>query len=261
MLRILAALTLLIAVFTASGEVSYACGCADPDPMPESQLDALKARAARGDVLATGAVWYEYEHVRENPTLERQWRFRAIRAGDPGVARDRASHWMLHMQRSNDPQHKRIFIEAAVALLDRGYRNRSLIELPSAGIDHQSYYVSQLREAKAARRVLIDGIGLWEARARRGDVIAAHHVAVYYFWVDLNQERRTFWEARASALGDPDFAGVAVLSNSNTHLRDVRRALAPGAPVYSISDPWERAVTLRNLRDLLVLRRRQSEGQ
>lgn len=262
MLRILAAFTLLMAVFTASGEISHACGCADHQPMPETQLNALKERASGGDVTATGDVWFEYDG-REDDRLSRIWRFRAIRAGDPRVASRRADHWLSYARRTANPAHKRIFVDAAVALLENGYRNRDLIDRDlSSSADYQYNYLSQLREARAAQRVLRDGIAFWEVRGRRGDADGAFHAAVFHFRVNGDQRKRSVWEMRASALGDPGFAGQAVGSYDRAlSLRHIRAALVPNAPVHAIRDPWEKAVMLRELRDRLRRElRRQALG-
>lgn len=207
MLRILAVLTLLITAFAASGEVSHACGCVDETPMSESALSALKERAERGDILATGTIWFEYRDIRRNPTLERQWRFRAIRAGDPRVTRRRGGHWMSYAAETANDDHKRIFIEAAVALLEKGYPNRHLLETSQyGGVSEQTFYLMELRRARAAKAVLRDGIRYWSRRAQRNDADAAFHVATYFSLIEPDQQNRALWIARASSLGDPHYS-------------------------------------------------------
>ncbi len=203
MLRIFAALTLLMAVFTASGEVSHACGCVDDEPMSEPALNALKERAERGDIWATGTIWFEYRDIRRNPTLERQWRFRAIRAGDPRVTWRRAGHWMSYAGDTANEECKRIFIEAAVALLEKGYPNRHMLDATQyGGLSEQAFYSVELRRARAAKAVLRDGIRYWSRRAEQNDADAAFHVATYFSVIEPDQQSSALWIARASSLGD-----------------------------------------------------------
>ncbi len=105
MFRILAALTLLITIFTASSEVSHACGCAEWEPKTQSEIDALKLHADNGSILATGTLWFEFKEVQRNAALERYWRFRAIRAGDPRVTERRAEHWIRYAAETANTNH------------------------------------------------------------------------------------------------------------------------------------------------------------
>lgn len=205
MLRMIAALALVIAMFAVGGEVSRACGCVDWEPMTKSEIDVWKRRADNGEILATGKLWFEFRDVQRNDALERYWRFRAIRAGDPRVTERRASHWLNHAADATDANHKRVFIDAAVALLDRGFPNRRFLDSARyGGISEPHIYVARLRLARAAQAVLRDGLGHWSRRAERDDADGAYHMAAYYRWIEPNEERHQMWVARASALRDPD---------------------------------------------------------
>jgi len=259
------ALLILIGTFVVAGENSQACGCIPA--MTEAELAPYKAKAERGDAQAAGTVWFEYglNGAPASAQQLRYWRSKAIRLADPYAISFMVNDWMLKVQDSNDPEDKRLFADTAVKLLNHAWRNRQLIPMADRGSawDRQANYASDLRLAVGVQTVLRDGVTRREALANRGDATAAHHLAVYYFYGTLDQDKRAYWEDRASQLGDPDFAGHAVRRrNSNDDIRDIRRALRSDAPVHRIPNPWIRMVTLRDLNNRLRLRLKwQAEGR
>lgn len=238
-----------IAVSGFFGTSTSACACVGP--MPESELRALIQKANKGDIRATGQVWQEYALARENAREGKRWASRAIRVGDPGTMNYMADRWMREGQETSDKRYKLIFYEAAVSLLENGYRNRAM--LSHCDVNDRYSYVSNLRSARAALRTARTGPAFEIARAARGSSSAAYNVANHYFWVDLDQQRRARWERRASELGDPMYAGNIVdRQASREDIRDIKRALKQKADIARLGDRWVRDAVTVELRDRLL---------
>ncbi len=238
-----------------------ACACIGP--MPESKLRALIQKADRGDIRATGQVWHEYALVREDTARAKLWGSRAIRAGDPDTMESMADRWMWRGQRTNEVRYKLIFYDAAVRLLENGYRNRDLLAACDiAGMNERYFYVANLRSARAALETAKTGPQQWIGRANKGDAVAAYQVANHYFWVDLNQELRGQWENRASELGDAMFAGHVVDARPDSHdIRDVTRALGKKDAIAKLGDRWVQTAVVSELKDRLVRTRHFASGK
>jgi|CXWL01.1.fsa_nt_gi hypothetical protein len=257
--------TLLIgiaAVLLSMAAPSAACGCIEP--MPDSELSTLILQANRGNIEAPGQIWNEYHSIREDRRNAEIWRKRAIAVGSPRAMKNMAHDWMWKTQREPNFAKKRIFLKAAIALLGNGYRNRALLGHASPSWDDRYFYVSSMREAQAALVVANDGVDGWRKRAEKGDAFAAYHVAIYYFWVNLDQDRRTYWETQASVFGEPHFAGQSV-DHSRTDAQnevDVRHALRRRDLILRVGDRWMQSVTtvdLQNRLNSLIERRRRNQ--
>lgn len=63
-----------------------------------------------------------------------------------------------------------------------GYRSRQQIKPPEApkNFEFAAFFTDDLREARAIVALLEGGLDPWLKRARQGDPIAAHHVAIYW---------------------------------------------------------------------------------
>jgi len=266
LLQFLTAMFILIGTFVWAGETSQACGCIPA--MTEAELAPYKAKAEQGDAQAAGTVWFEYamNGAPASPQRVRYWRRKAIRLADPRALQSIAYDWMLEARRSQRSDNKQLFANTAVMLLNRAWRNRHLLRSPRANsddLDWQAAYARDLRSAVGVQAVIRGGVTRWEALANGGDATAAHHLAVYYFYGTLDQDKRAFWEDQASQLGDPDFAGHAMRRrNPIDDILDIRRALRADAPVHRIPNPWIRMVTLRDLNKRLSVRLKwQAEGR
>ena len=144
-----AALGVLASLVTLLVPTAKACACVDP--MPEAQLNALKARADRGDFDAIKDVYVEYALARGDSRNSAIWANRAARAGAPRAILYISDKYIENVRYSRSPREKRIFAYAALAILERGYMNRSTI--PSTDGDkispfnYQIYYSERLRLA------------------------------------------------------------------------------------------------------------------
>lgn len=254
-------LTAAVAVTAFLGTPTSACACIGP--MPESELRALIQKADKGDIRATGQVWQEYALVREDAGRAKIWGSRAMRAGDPDTMEYMAERWMWEGQRTKEMRYKLVFYDAAVRLLENGYRNRdSLAACDAAGMNERYFYVANLRSARAALETAKTGLRQWVRRADKGDAVAAYQVANHYFWVDLDQALRAQWENRASELGDPMFAGSSVRPKSDAHnIRDIAHALGQKAAIAKLGDRWVQTAVVSELKDRLVQTRHFASGK
>lgn len=251
----------IIAVAGFLGVPTNACACVDP--MPDKELRALIARADKGDIRAAGQVWHEYALIREDRRNMKLWASRAIRAGDPRTMSSMANDWMREGQRASDKRHKLVFYDAAVRLLENGYRNRHLLATCDAtGMNDRYDFVSSLRSARAALTTAGKGPDAWVQRAGGGDAAAAYHVANHYFWVELDQKKRGEWERRASKLGDPMYAGNVVDERSYAdNIRDIRYALNRKGEIAKLGDQWVQDAVTVTLHDRLARTRHFASGK
>lgn len=259
-----AMLCLAVVTIAASGLLgvsSSACACVSP--MPESELRALIRKADKGDIRATGQVWQEYAHVRGDVRRGRIWASRAIRVGDPDTMESLSADWMREGQRATEKRHKPIFYDAAIRLLENGYRNRELLSACDVGGMNERYlYVAQLRSARAALETARSGPATWIQRAGKGSSSAAYYVANHYFWVELDQKRRGQWERRASELGDPMYAGSIVDWRTEVDdIRDINRALGQKAVITQLGDRWVQNAVISELKQRLLLKRHFASGK
>ncbi|WP_144037790.1 hypothetical protein [Sphingopyxis sp. KK2] len=259
------ALFFLLAAMVAAtlflGTPTRACACIGP--MPEDELRALIRKADKGDIRATGQVWQEYAFVREDARRAKMWGSRAIRAGDPDAMEDMADRWMWEGQRTKETRYKLVFYDAAVRLLENGYRNRNMLAAcDAAGMNERYFYVANLRSARAALETAKTGPQPWIRRANMGDAVAAYQVANHYFWVNLNQDLRSQWENRASELGDVFFAGNSVRPTSDAQqIRDISHALAQKHAIAKLGDRWVQTAVVSELTDRLVQTRHFASGK
>lgn len=217
-----AALGVLASLVALLVPTAKACACVDP--MPEAELNALKVRVDRGDINAISEVYSEYALARGDVRNAATWEKRAVRAGAPRAILNISDKYIQNVRYSHSPREKRVFAYAVLAILERGYMNRSIISNTDGDeislFNYQIYYSERLREARAIADVMDSGIEFWVMRAQNSDPIAAYHVALYYLDVDLNQKKRIYWQNIASALGDPYFAGHTI-DYSRTRARDL----------------------------------------
>lgn len=240
-LRTLALSASAIALAFTAYAISDAPACACVEVRSEAELNAIKARAYHGDFDAIDTVLHEYHSVRLDQRNTKIWTNLAIKVGAPLALQEMAHDWQWRTQGASSLSDKKTFANSALAVLERGYQNRHRIRSKdSLGMNPQESYVEDLREARAVNAVLNDGIEPWLAKARTGDAIAAYHVAQYYFWVDLDQKERAFWESRASQLGDPSFAGNSIDKKRSPQddLRDIGEALRRRDILARVGDEW-----------------------
>jgi hypothetical protein len=211
-------------------------------PLSDEELRALVRLAEQGDIEATGRVWQEYALIREDSRNGKIWESRAIRAGDPSTMFYMAADWMRYGQENPQTSQKLILYQAAIDVLESGYRNRHLI----AACDDRYYYIQRLRSARAALATARSGPAAWEQDANGGSASAAYHLANHYFWVQPDQTRRVQWERRASELGDPMFAGnIFERRPASEDIRDILLALGAAAEIAKLGDMWvQDAVTV-----------------
>lgn len=250
-----------MAVSGLVGVPTSACACVGP--MPDSELRALIQKADKGDVRATGQVWQEYALVREDVRRGKIWASRAIRVGDPDTMEFMSDKWMWEGQRTPEKRYKLVFYDAAIRLLENGYRNRNMLSTCDAGgMNERYFYVAQLRSARAALETARSGPSIWIQRAGKGSSSAAYHVANHYFWVELDQTRRGRWERRASELGDPMYAGHVVDQRPEADdMRDIDRALRQKAVIARLGDRWVQHAVMAELKQRMVRTRHFASGK
>ncbi|ALH82077.1 hypothetical protein AN936_17445 [Sphingopyxis macrogoltabida] len=253
--------TVLLAIAASFSVPTSACACVDP--MPDKELRALIRLADQGDIRATGQVWQEYALVREDRRNAKLWASRAIRAGDPDTMESMADDWMWEGQRAVETRHKLVFYDAALRLLENGYRNRRLLPTcGGAGLNDRYFYVANIRRARAALATARNGPDVWIQRANKGSSSAAYHLANHYFWVELDQTKRGQWERRASELGDPMFAGNIVLGRpASEDIRDILYALGKKPEIAKLGDAWVQDAVTADLRDRLARTRHFASGK
>lgn len=244
----LVALTLVL--LFRPGFEEAGCACLPPPTLEE--VARMTERANSGDtpdaIRATGEVYWAYIERGEKAQAEK-WKQRAIAVGDPDSLGDIASDLLMKVNQEPDFRRKDALLAEALSLLERAYPNRGLIR------DHivRELFAENLRAARAAREVLRDGLDVWLARAKSGDATAAHHVAVHYFYVDLDQDKRSHWEDQAARLGDPGFASEYACCS-----RETKQDLLDGKRVIAIAranrkawgeagDIWLQSVLLEQL--------------
>lgn len=250
-----------IAVSGFLGTATSACACVSP--MPENELRALIQKADKGDIRATGRVWYEYAYVRADRRNEKIWASRAIRVGDPSTMALMADDWMQEGRRATDKRHKLVFYDAAIRLLENGYRNRSMLSgCDAGGMNDRYFYIADLRSARAALATARSGPDGWIQSANKNDASAAYHLANHYFWVELDQNKRGQWERRASRLGDPMYAGSIV--DARTHaddVRDIAYSLRRTDEIAKLGDGWVRKAVTAELQERLARARHFADGK
>ncbi|MBL0915108.1 MAG: hypothetical protein IBJ13_06240 [Sphingopyxis sp.] len=256
-------LILAVAVIAVSGffgTATSACACVGP--MPEKELRALIQKADKGDIRAVGRVWMEYTHVREDRRNGKIWASRAIRVGDPQTMLSMADDWMWEGQRATDKRHKLVFYDAALRLLENGYRNRNMLSAcEPGGMNDRYFYIADLRSARAALATARSGPDGWIRSAGRNDASAAYHVANHYFWVELDQKKRGQWERRASELGDPMYAGSAVVDRPRADdIRDIAYSLRKTDEIAKLGDSWVQKAVTAELEDRLARTRHFASG-
>lgn len=254
-------LAALIAVSGLFGTSTSACACVEP--MPEKELRVLIRKADKGDIRAAGQVWQEYALVREDLRNGKIWASRAIRVGDPHTMLVMANDWMWEGQRAIQKRHKLVFYDAAIRLLENGYRNRNMLSTCGPnGSNDRYYYIAKLRSARAALITASSGPNGWIRRAGRKNASAAYHVANHYFWVELDQRKRGQWELRASELGDPMYAGSVVDTRPQSDdIQDIVYSLGRTDEIAKLGDSWvQKAVTVE-LRDRLARTRHFASGK
>lgn len=259
----IATLLLFACLLTAVMPTAKACACVDP--MPEEELAALKLKAASGDFDAIGAVYQEYFYARGDRNAAAVWARRAVKAGAPLTLLSIADHYIERATYSDDLRIKAIYVNSALAMLERGSQKRDKIKSDS-NFDNKIYFANALRRARSLSVLLESRIESLKEKANSGDAIAAYYVALYYFNVKMNQKQRTIWESRASRLGDPYFAGNTV-DDSRTvseDLRDISKALKRSDIIARTGDGWMQArfrEDLRARRKLLLSPRTASASQ
>lgn len=259
-----AMLCLAVVAITVSGLFGVSTSaCACVGPMPESELLALIRKADKGDIRATGQVWQEYALVREDARRGKIWASRAIRSGNPDTMEFMAEEWMWEGQRTTEKRYKLVFYDAAIRLLENGYRNREMLSTCDAGgMNERYFYVAQLRSARAALETARGGPAAWVKSAGRGNSSAAYHVANHYFRVELDQKRRGQWERRASELGDPMYAGrIGERGAEAEGIRDINRALGQKAAIVRLGDRWVQKAVTFELEQRLVRTRHFASGK
>lgn len=237
-------LAALIAVSGLVGTSTSACACVEP--MSEKELRVLIRKADKGDIRAAGQVWQEYALVREDRRNGKIWASRAIRFGDPHTMLVMADDWMWEGQRAIQKRHKLVFYDAAIRLLENGYRNRNILSTCGPnGSNDRYFYIAKLRSARAALTTASSGPSDWIRSAGRKNASAAYHVANHYFWVELDQSKRGQWELRASELGDPMYAGSVVDARPQSDdIRDIVYSLSRTNEIAKLGDSWvQKAVT------------------
>ncbi|MFT4027700.1 MAG: hypothetical protein QM676_12980 [Novosphingobium sp.] len=234
---LLSALAVMFMVAALAIPEASACACVEP--LPEVELSAIKVQAERGDFAAIERVLAEYSSVRGDKRNTAVWTRRAIQAGVPLALQYRAYEWMWQTRSAPSLREKKVFANAALAVLERGYQNRHRIStngVPNSG----QLFAEYLRRARAINAVLNDGLDPWLTRARNNDPIAAYHMANYYFWIEDDPRKRVYWETKASQLGDPTFAGDTINYDLSTaqNLRDIRKALHSPSILARSGDNW-----------------------
>lgn len=251
----------MIAVSGLLGTSTSACACVEP--MPEKELRVLIRKADKGDIRAVGQVWQEYALVREDRRNGKIWASRAIRVGDPRTMASMADDWMWEGQRAIQKRHKLVFYDAAIRLLENGYRNRHMLSTCGPnGSNDRYFYIANLRSARAALATASGGPSGWIRSASGKNASAAYHVANHYFWVELDQSKRGQWELRASELGDPMYAGSVIDERPQSDdIRDIVYSLGRTDEIAKLGDSWVQKAVTAELRHRLARTRHFASGK
>src|SRR5262245_36369924 len=105
------AFTFMVVAYAIPG--ASACACVEP--LPEPELNAIKARAYGGDFDAIGRVLTEYHVIRVDRRNTVLWTRRAIKAGAPLALREMADDWLWKTQEATLLRDKKTFANAARA--------------------------------------------------------------------------------------------------------------------------------------------------
>lgn len=227
------------------------CACITPPSLAEvARLTAIAEDAKNPEaVSATGQVYFAYLEREETKQAE-IWKMRAIAVGEPKTLNWVADSIMEAVSDERDPRKQIAMLGHAIELFRKAKPRRDMF----SDLDRR-VYVAQFRAAQGTLAVLREGIEPWIAKANSGDATAAHHVAAYYFYGHLDQDRRTAWEDRAAKLGDPGFAWSFACC-----WRETRSDLLEGKRVIQIAkanrnawagtgDDWTQRVLAKDLDD------------
>lgn len=225
------------------------CACSPPPSLAEvAKMTTVANDKSNPDSLdATGQVYFAYLERGENKQAE-MWKARAIAIGEPKTLMFVADTILEATSEEHDPRKQAALLSDAIDLLKKVEpRRRLLNELD------RHLYVDQLRGAEGTLAILKDGIDAWTAKANAGDATAAHHIAAYYFFGHLDQEKRRAWEARAANLGDPGFAWLVACCWRETSSdlvegkQVIQRARSNRKAWSGVGDTWMQSVLAEEL--------------
>lgn len=177
------------------------CACVPPPSIEEvnALIEMANASDTEESVLAHGKVWQAYRE-RKDKANEVIWRKKAIEIAEPNAIASIAEGLMFSVHNIKGERYKIRKMREALYLLEKSYARRALLR------GFQSVYVNKIRAARGSIAVAEGGLEHWEIRANNGDATAAHNLAAYYFYFQLDQNNRSYWEKRSAELGDPTFA-------------------------------------------------------
>lgn len=227
------------------------CACITLPSLAEvARLTAIAEDEKNPEALsATGEVYFAYLQRGDKKQAE-IWKARAIAVGEPRILNWVADSIMVAVSDERDPRKQITMLGQAIELFTKAEPRRDKL----SDLDRR-VYVDEFRAAQGTLAILRDGIEPWIAKANSGDATAAHHVAAYYFYGHLDQDRRAAWEDRAARLGDPGFAWSFACC-----WRETRSDLLEGKRVIQIAkanrnawagagDEWTQRVLAKDLDD------------
>lgn len=225
------------------------CACITPPSLAEvARLTAIAEDAKNPEALsATGQLYFAYLQRGDNKQAE-IWKARAIAFGEPHTLYWVGDSIMVAVSAERDPLKQIAMLGQAIELFRKAEPLRDMLR-----DGERRAYVDEFRAAQGTLAILREGLEPWIAKAKSGDATAAHHVAAYYFYGHLDQDRRTAWEDRAARLGDPGFAWSFACC-----WRETRSELLQGKRVIQIAkanrkawagagDGWSQRVLAKDL--------------
>ncbi len=226
-------------------------GCACLPPPDDKEIRRLIEIAEKGDtsesIRATGMVASAYVE-RSDERNAQVWRKKAMEVGDPHTLYWLADRIGWKAKDEPDTNRKIEMLREQLSLLKQAFPNRRMFD-PIG----RSVYASSLRSTQATLTVLLDGEQVWLKRAEAGDPIAAYHMARFYFYAELDQDKRSRWEEIAGKAGDPELAHemACCWRKSQKDLLDgdaiIENARSREDLLASVSDPWVRSVFMSDL--------------
>lgn len=225
--------------------------CACEPPPDDKEIQRLIKIAEKGDtsdsIRATGRVALAYVE-RSDERNAQIWREKAMAAGDPHTLYRLAEKIGRKAKGETDLNRKIEMLREQLSLLKQAFPNRRMFD-PIG----RSVYASSLRSTQATLTVLADGEEVWLKRAEAGDPVAAYHMARFYFYGELDQDKRSRREEIAGKAGDPELAhdlACCWRKTRNDLLEGdaiIENARARKDLLASVSDPWVRSVFMSDL--------------